>query len=29
MDVAFLLLEMLTSEENTKKIKDLMGYSPI
>ncbi|MFJ7980107.1 DJ-1/PfpI family protein [Lysinibacillus xylanilyticus] len=25
-DVAFSLLEMLTSEENTKKVKDLMGF---
>ena len=25
-DVAFNLLEMLTSEENTKKVKDLMGF---
>ncbi|MFJ5566227.1 DJ-1/PfpI family protein [Lysinibacillus xylanilyticus] len=25
-DVAFCLLEMLTSEENTKKVKDLMGF---
>jgi len=26
-DVAFSLLEMLTSEENTKKVKDLMGFN--
>ncbi len=26
-DVAFNLLEMLTSEENTKKVKDLMGFN--
>ncbi|MGE7997472.1 DJ-1/PfpI family protein [Lysinibacillus sp. NPDC093190] len=25
-DVSFSLLEMLTSEENTKKVKDLMGF---
>jgi len=26
-DVAFSLLELLTSEENTKKVKDLMGFN--
>ncbi|RUS49279.1 dimethyladenosine transferase, partial [Kurthia sp. 3B1D] len=26
MEVAFTLLEMLTSSDNTEKIKDLMGY---
>lgn len=27
IDVAFLLLEMLTSKENTEKVRDLMGFN--
>lgn len=27
MDVAFLLLEMLTSKDNTEKVRDLMGFN--
>ncbi|GIN87142.1 hypothetical protein J6TS2_35280 [Heyndrickxia sporothermodurans] len=26
-DVAFMLLEMLTSKENTEQVKELMGFS--